>query len=150
MDDLIQNMYVSLKKTRAADDIHDPRQYLFGIAWHMLHDANRRIEVERRQSVGCNFDEFDAYADRSNRLWVEDDASSDQQQAELDRLLGQLPAVCQIAVLRQYRDNRSYAEIARELGVTLHAVKKYIMRALNHFRMHFNRCELDASQERKR
>jgi RNA polymerase sigma-70 factor (ECF subfamily) len=150
VDDLIQAMYVSLKKTRPADAIRDPRRYLFGMAWHLLHDANRRIASERGHLVGCNFDEFDAHAERSNRLWVEDDSSSDYQRAEFDRLLAQLPAACQVAVLRQYRDNRSYAEIAKELGVTSHAVKKYIMRALNHFRMHFKTLQLDARQEGKR
>jgi RNA polymerase sigma factor (sigma-70 family) len=150
VDDLTQAMYLSLKKTRPADDVHDPRQYLFGVAWHLLHDENRRVEAERSQLVGCNFDEFDTYADCSNRLWVEDDTASDQQRAELDRVLAQLPAACQVAVLRQYRDNRSYAEIARELGVTTHAVKKYIVRALNHFRAHFNSYGLGAAQEGKR
>lgn|GEM_PF-759221 len=150
VDDLIQTMYLSLRKTRPVDDIRDPRRYLFGMAWHLLHDANRRIASERGHSVGCNFDEFDTHAERSNRLWVEDDSSSDYQRAELDRLLAQLPAACQVAVLRQYRDNRSYAEIAKELGVTPHAVKKYIMRALNHFRMHFKTLELDARQQGKR
>lgn len=150
VDDLIQTMYLSLRKTRPASDLHDPRRYLFGMAWHLLHSENRRIEMERRRSVGCNFDDFDVHAERSNRLWVEDDTSSDQQRAELDRALGQLPTACQIALLRQYRDNRSYAEIARELGVSTHAVKKYIVRALNHIRMHYGRYEPGASQRWKR
>lgn len=150
VDDLMQSMYLSLSKARPAEAVRNPRTYLFGIAWHLLHDENRRVEKERRRSVGCDFAEFDAYADRSNRLWVEDDASSDQQRAELERVLKQLPVACQVAVLRQYRDNWSYAEIARELGVTPHAVKKYMVRALNHFRMYFNACEADVRQEGKR
>jgi RNA polymerase sigma factor (sigma-70 family) len=150
VDDLIQTMYLSLKKTRPPQEVRDPRQYLFGVAWNLLHDANRRAETERARRVGCNYDEFDAYADRSNRLWVEDDATSEQQRFELERVLSQLPAACQVAVIRQYRDNRSYAEIARELGVTTHTVKKYIVRALNHFRAHFNSRDLDAAREGKR
>ena len=150
VDDLIQTMYLSLQKTRPADDIRDPRQYLFGMAWHLLHDANRRIATERGHSVGCNFEDFDLHAERSNSLWVEDDTSLEYQRAELERVLGQLPAACQLAILRQYRDNHSYAEIAKELGVTTHAVKKYIMRGLNHFRMHFNTLELQTRQEGKR
>ncbi len=150
MDDLVQTMYVSLKKTRPVGDVRDPRQYLFGMAWHLLYDENRRIDAARGQSVGCNFDEFDIHADRSNRLWVEDDTSLDQQRAELNRVLGQLPPACQLAVLRQYRDNRSYAQIARELNVSTHTVKKYIVRALNHIRLHFQSYELGARQEGKR
>lgn len=137
-NDLMQILYLALKKTRPASDVHDPRRYLFGIAWHVLHDEHRRIATQRRTAIPCNFDQFDGYAERSNRLWVEDDTALEQQRAELDRVIGELPVACQVAVLRQYRDNRSYAEIASELGVTTHAVKKYIMRALNHVRMHFN------------
>jgi RNA polymerase sigma factor (sigma-70 family) len=150
VDDLIQTMYLSLKKNRPADGVRDPRQYLFGIAWHLLHDANRRIATERSHSVGCNFADFDAHAERSNTLWVEDDTSWEYHRAELEHMLAQLPAAWQVAVLRQYRDNRSYAEIAEELGVTSHAVKKYIMRALNHLRMHFKTLELDTRQPGKR
>jgi RNA polymerase sigma-70 factor (ECF subfamily) len=150
VDDLIQTMYLSLQKTRPAADVRDPRQYLFGVAWHLLHYENRRIEIERSRSVGCNFDDFDDLAAHSNRLWIEDDAPSDQQREELERVLSQLPVACQVAVLRQYRDNRSYAQIADELGVTSHTVKKYIMRALNHFRVHFEGLERDTSQEGKR
>lgn len=149
VDDLIQTMYLSLKKTRRPDYVQDPRRYLFGIAWHVLHDANRRIDAERSQSVGCNFDEFDVHAQRSNRLWVEDDTASEQQRAELDRVLRELPFACQFTVLRLYRDNRSYADVARELGVTTHAVKKYVVRALNHFRAHFNTADLGAQKGKR-
>src|SRR3954462_14873867 len=91
-DDLIQTMYLALKKTRPAAEIRDPRHYLFGMAWHLLHDANRRAATERARTVGCNLEDFDAYAESSNRLWVEDDTSSEYQRAEFERLLGQLPA----------------------------------------------------------
>jgi RNA polymerase sigma factor (sigma-70 family) len=150
VDDLIQTMYVSLKKTRPAGDVRDPRQYLFGMAWHLLHNENRRVATARGRSVDCNFDEFDVHADRSNRLWVEDDTALDQQRAELNRVLAQLPPACQLAVLRQYRDNRSYAEIASELNVTTHTVKKYMVKALNHIRLHFQSVEQGARQEGKR
>ena len=65
-------------------------------------------------------------------------------------VLARLPRACQFALLRQYRDNRSYKEIAAEMGVSPHAVKKYIGRALNEFRMHFNSKDLGATQEGKR
>jgi len=55
-----------------------------------------------------------------------------------------------VAVIRQYRDNKSYKDIAVELGVSVHTVKKYVMRALNHFRMHFSARDLDGSRERSR
>lgn len=149
-DDLVQAMYLSIRKTQPNDDVRDPRQYLFRAAWNLLHTENRRIEAKRAQSVPCEFEEFDVYAEQSNRLWVEDDTVSELQDDELKRVLAQLPRACQFALLRQYRDNRSYKEIAAEMSVTTHAVKKYIRRALNEFRRHFNSKDLGATQEGKR
>ena len=45
------------------------------------------IEAERTQSVSCEFEAFDGYADQSNRLWVEDDAVSQLQDDEFNRVL---------------------------------------------------------------
>lgn len=143
----MQTMFLQLLKDRPAAQVRDPRQYLFRTAWNVLHNANQRAQRERNLFVSCDVAEFNQLADRSNRLWVEDDASSRLHRAELDRALSQLPRVCQIAVLRQYRDNKSYKEIAAELDVSTHAVKKYIMRALNHFRIHLN--GMDMSQKGK-
>lgn len=150
VDDLIQAMYLSIRKTRPHDDVRDPRQYLFRAAWNLLHTENRRLDAERGQSVSCSFEEFDVYAERSNRLWVEDDTVSQLQENELNLVLSQLPRACQFALLRQYRDNRSYREIAAEMGVTPHAVKKYIRRALTEFRKHFNMKDLGVAQEGRR
>jgi RNA polymerase sigma-70 factor (ECF subfamily) len=137
-DDLIQALYLSIRKTQPTDEIRDPRQYVFRAAWNLLHTENRRVQAERAQVVPCEFEEFDNYADRSNRLWIEDDAANHLQDDEFNRVLAQLPRASQFAVLRKFRDNRSHKDIAQEMGVTIHAVKKYIRRALNVFRRHFN------------
>lgn len=146
----MQTMFLQLMKDRPGEEVRDPPQYLFRAAWNVLHNVNQRARRERNRLVSWDSAEFDANADRSNRLWVEDDTSTALQQAELDRALSQLPRACRVAVLRQYRDNKSYKEIAKELGVSVHAVKKYIMRSLNHFRMHLNAMDLGESQERNR
>lgn len=138
---------MSIRKTRLTEDIRDPRQYVYRAAWNLLHTENRRIQAERAQVVPCEFEEFNAYADRSNRLWIEDDTAAHLQNDELNRLLAQLPRACQFAVLRKYRDNRSHKEIAQEMGVTVHAVKKYIRRGLNEFRRHFNSEDLGSTQD---
>jgi RNA polymerase sigma-70 factor (ECF subfamily) len=150
VDDLIQTLYLALKRTRPASDLHDPRLYLFGIAWHLIHNEGRRLRAERTQAIGCRLEEFDLHADRSNRLWVEDDTSAAHERAELERVLGELPAHCRLAVIRQYRDNRTYAQIAQELRVSTHAVKKYIMRALSHIRLHYRDAGLETPRRAKR
>lgn len=146
--DLLQNLYLRVRKTQPPDDVRDPRQYLFRAAWNLLHSENRRVRAERARAVAYELDEFEAYADRSNRLWVEDDTGTALSQAELDHALSQLPRACQVTMVLKYRDNKSYKEIAAELDVSVHAVKKYVMRSLNHFRMHLNARDLGEDQER--
>jgi RNA polymerase sigma factor (sigma-70 family) len=138
VDDLMQMMYLQLLNNRPDTPVREPQNYLFRMAWNVLHTANRRARTERERALTLDVQTLEALAERSNCLWLEDDTSSTLQQAEIERVLGELPRVCQVALLRQYRDNRTYKEIAQELGVTVHTVKKYTMRALNHFRMHFN------------
>lgn len=148
VDDLMQTMYLQLTSQRTGAPVRDPQRYLFRTAWNLLHTVNRRERNERGRELKWEIDEFDLHADRSNRLWVEDDASLALQQDEIERTLAELPHACRVAMLRQYRDNRSYKQIASELGVSVHAVKKYIVRALNHFRMHFN--SMDDAEARER
>ncbi len=141
VDDLMQMMYLQLLKSRPGEPVREPQSYLFRMAWNVLHTSNRRARLERDRGRPLDAAALDALADRSNSLWVEDDTGWALQQDEIERVLSQLPRVCQIALLLQYRDNRSYKEIAQDLGVSVHTVKKYIMRALNHFRMHFNSAQ---------
>lgn len=139
VDDLMQTMYLQLLKSRSDDAVHDPRNYLFRTAWNVLHLQNRRGAAERKHvTLSVDAAGLETLIGRSNGLWVEDDTSTALTHAELERVLNQLPRSCQVALLRQYRDRRSYKEIAEELGVTVHAVKKYIMRALSHFSIYFN------------
>lgn len=139
VNDLMQTMFLQLIKGRpTAARVRDPRLYLFRTAWNVLHNANQTARRKRHLFVSCNVEELDRRAQPSNQLWVEDDGSSRVQQAELNRALAMLPRACQIAMLRQYRDNKSYKEIAAELGVTTHTVKKYMMKALNHLRVQLN------------
>lgn len=142
VDDLMQTLFLQMLKRRPGEEVRDTRLYLFRAAWNVLHNANKRVRRQRSRTVPWVAEEFEAHADRSNVLWLEDDASTATAQAELDRALAELPRACRVAVLRQYRDNMTYKEIAREMGVTTHAVKKYIVRALNHFRMHLNAMDL--------
>ena len=44
VDDLLQAMYLSIRKTQPNDLVRDPRQYLFRAAWNLLHTENRRID----------------------------------------------------------------------------------------------------------
>ncbi len=56
-------------------------------------------------------------------------------------LIETLPAKFQAVLVLQYRDGLSYQEIATKLGVTTHAVKKYVMQGLALCRKRLHRYE---------
>jgi len=124
-EDLMQEIFFDLVRRPPPAELRDARRYLYQVAWNTLKDKNRR---ERREPPQVSA------SDAPNALWIEDDTTALFAPQTLIRTLRGLPRVVQIAVLRNYRDERSYREIAEELGCTTHAVKKYISRALNQFR----------------
>jgi RNA polymerase sigma factor (sigma-70 family) len=50
--------------------------------------------------------------------------------SQVAELIETLPAKFQAVLVLQYRDGLSYQEIATKLGVTTHAVEKYVMQGL--------------------
>ena len=54
--------------------------------------------------------------------------------ARLHEVLMQLPPKCRAAVVLHYRDDWPYQQIADELKVSSHMVKKYLTQALGHCR----------------
>lgn len=131
VDDLVQEVYVQLLRFPPAEVLREPQSYLYRIAWHVVNRANQRAQQEaspydpaalERLTVGMS--RFRA-GDASERL------IADQQ---LAGALAQLPRTCQAAILLFKRDGLSYKEIAAELGISIHTVKKHIARAILHFK----------------
>jgi len=143
VDDLMQEMFLQLLASRPTAELRDAQRYLFTVAWNVLHSANRRVCREPEHSLQFNDEELDLLAAPSNRLWVEDDTTAALADEQLNRLLNQLPRMCQVAVLRHYRDGKSYKEIAEEINVSVHTVKKYIMKGLSQFRTQFETGDTD-------
>ena len=135
-EDLVQLVYLRLLRSPPVEEVNDPRQFMYRVAWNELRRENQRVRREELVS-SCDLDQLERLVVTVTSLWVDDSAEALVRE-QLDRALRQLPRACQVAFLRQYRDGHSYKEIAQELGVTSHAVKKYIMKALTHFRTYFN------------
>jgi RNA polymerase sigma factor (sigma-70 family) len=137
VDDLMQIVCERLVRYPPADTLREPHRYLYRIAWRVLNEANRRLAREQRQILTCDAQELEALAEEFGTLWVEGEDNESAAEQNIERVLAELPKACQVALLRQRRDGLSYKEIALELGVSVHTVKKYIVRALDHFRQHF-------------
>jgi RNA polymerase sigma-70 factor (ECF subfamily) len=119
---------------------------MYRVAWNVLRSENQRLLREQRRTVTCSADELENLAGDINTLWTQDDSAEDLAHEQMERVLNQLPRTCQYALLRHYRDGCTYKQIAEELNVTTHAVKKYIVRGLAALRLSFFPGDLDRRQ----
>jgi RNA polymerase sigma-70 factor (ECF subfamily) len=143
VDDLVQLVYIRLLCKRPTSLIRNPKQFMYKVAWNVLRSENQRLQREQRRTVSCSANELEDLAEQVSALWVHDDSGEELAQDQVERVLRQLPRACQCALLLQYRDGYTYKQIAEELGVTTHAVKKYIVRGLAAFRLSFNSSDTD-------
>nr|WP_262923508.1 MULTISPECIES: sigma-70 family RNA polymerase sigma factor [Pseudomonas] len=121
--DLAQDTYVRLLQAREAPQLVEPRAFLVTVAKRVLCNHFRRQELER------------AYLQALAEV-PEEVAPSEEQKAlifetllELDRLLDGLPPLVKRAFLLAQVDGLGQADIARELGISLATVKRYLNKA---------------------
>lgn len=121
--DLAQDTFVRVIAARTAEAPREPRSYLATIARGLLIDHYRRRDLER------------AYLDALAQL-PEPEVPSPEQRwlvletlLQIDAALDGLPPVARRAFLLSQLDGLGYAEIGRELGVSLATVKRHMLRA---------------------
>lgn len=118
-----------LRVTRP-DSIRNPEAYLFTIANHVLHQY-----ALRQATVAQPLDAPESVATAEDS----DPASQAeiQQRLEgLDQALSQLSYKAQAALILYRRDGFSLDEVAAKLGVSTAMVKKYLVKAILHCRLH--------------
>jgi RNA polymerase sigma-70 factor (ECF subfamily) len=104
------------------------RAWLFGIANHKLADSarRRRIDNRARRKLGVPHIEFeDADLARAEEL-----ADLDLAGRRLELLVDDLPAGEREAVLSRVVRERTYLEVAGELGISEAAARKRVSRGL--------------------
>lgn len=136
--DLAQELYLRLLRADRTELIRNPEAYLYTVAVNLLRE---QAVLDRRW--GHTVDAGDAPNDPALV-----DFCTPEQQADLEgrlaraaELIEKLPAKFQAVLILQYRDGLSYEEIAARLGVSTHAVKKYVMQGLSLCRRRLRRSE---------
>ena len=122
--DLAQEAYLRLSRFDRGDLVRNPEAYLFRIASNLIYEhwLKHRGETAAEE---VNLDSL-----------VVQEPSPDEQVAQsealsaLFRVLKGLPPMYQQVVLMHRRDGMTYEEIAAELGISSHMVKKHLSRAL--------------------
>jgi RNA polymerase sigma-19 factor, ECF subfamily len=124
--DIAQEAYVRLLRVDRVDLIRDPQAYLFRVAAnlareHQLKQARTPMDVRDAEDLLA----IDAL-DRQ----IEDVVDLQARVAEMNRVLAGLEPRHRAVLLLHRRDGMTYEEIARELGISFHTVKKYLSIAL--------------------
>ncbi len=135
---LAQEVYLRLLRVADTDAIRNPEAYLYSVASNLateqgILDARRGISVDIedpsiQQQIEA-IDEPSSEIDKQRRC------------ARLQVVLQQLSPKCRAAVVLQYWHGMSYQEIAVQLGVSTHMVKKYIAQGLATCRRRMARLE---------
>ena len=121
--DLAQDTFVKILVARCESEIREPRPFLATIASRLVANHCRREALEK------------AYLDALMLLPEATHPSPEtlsilvESLHMVDRLLNQLSVKARSAFLMAHLDGLSYAEIAAELNVSSHSVKKYLSQA---------------------
>jgi RNA polymerase sigma factor (sigma-70 family) len=131
VNDLAQEVYLRILRFPSRDVVLQPQAYLYRIASNVAHDFNLRAQSDR---VTYDSDIAESLSERPAELAADHLEEHLAAQQELTKVLAPLPPAWQAALVLCKRDGMSYVEIAKELGVSVHAVKKYIARAVAELR----------------
>jgi RNA polymerase sigma factor (sigma-70 family) len=124
--DLAQEVYLRLLRLHDRSLIRDPQAYVFRIAANLVHEfALKHPPVTEPASI----DEpaTDAAA-------PEQAADSRVHARRIKRALDELSPKCRTVFILHRRDDMTYEEIARQVGISMSMVKKYLGIALKHCR----------------
>lgn len=129
--ELAQDTFVRLSAMSAATvDIENPRAFVYRVAGNLAIDAMRRDGRLRATFIAP--DAGDHVPDAA--ATPEGVALARDQLRRLEAALDELPPNPRLALLLNRVEGRTFAEIARHLGVSQSMVAKYLAQALRHCR----------------
>lgn len=129
--DVMQEVFLRLMRVPNHETIRAPEAYLFTVAHHVamqmsLRDAARPVSMELGDVLG----ELQAVPEADPAQQI----SAQQSLEVLQRALEQLPPKARAAFLLHRRDGLSVEEIGERLNISRPMTKKYLVKALVHFR----------------
>lgn len=122
-EDVRQEIYLRMLRFTDVALIREPRAYLYRVARNVLHD--RQLLWAREHTI------FDSSVDGI----TEDETAQLDNARDVERVLSQLPSLYRAVLLARTAKGLSYSEIAQELGISVHTVKKYLHLALVEVRL---------------
>jgi len=128
IEDIAQETYLRLLRTRDLRDIGNPQGYLLRVAAHVVAEWwDRRPPSEKLDE---ELDESFLIDERT----PECELDANLTQAGLNRALENVPALTRTILLLKYRENYPCRQIARELELTERQVRRHLTRGVESLR----------------
>ena len=132
--ELAQEAYLRVLRISTKQLIRHPQAYLYRIAINLVHElyANR---LPQQQIVGEN-----SLADIEDPgPLLEEVTERNRQLQQVERALSELPPKCRAVVTLRSRQGMTNKEVADQLGLSVHMVKKYMSKGVAHCRKRLRR-----------
>lgn len=124
--DLAQEVYLRLLRLDRTALVRKPIAYMYMVASQVV--AQFRMQMDQ-ESTTYDSEVVQEVCDRLPEEVHDTMASRVSAHQELKQLLQGLPVMHRNVLLLRKRDGLSWTEIARELGISVHTVKKYLYEA---------------------
>jgi RNA polymerase sigma-70 factor (ECF subfamily) len=125
--DLAQEAYLRLLRVERIELIRKPKAYLYRIAVNLISEFRLR---EQREPVTFDSDALDQAALTASDAPADEQGERTANEQQIETLLEQLPPLYRAIFVLRKRDGLSYQEIAQQLEISAHTVKKYLARAV--------------------
>lgn len=126
--DLAQETYVRFLRADRNELIRNPEAYLYMVAANLIREQG----VLARRWTG-SVDPTEAAVTEPALIDLrtpEEELDARTRLARISGMLDGLPPKLRTVLILHYRDGMTYEQIAQQLGVTAHAIKKYVMSGL--------------------
>jgi RNA polymerase sigma-70 factor (ECF subfamily) len=127
--ELAQEVYLRMLRISDIEAIRNPEAYLYTVASNL---AKEHRVLEQRNANTLDID--DAAELLADLTPASAEIDTERRIRRLREVLRQLSTKAQAAVALHYWHGMSYQEVALQLGVSTHMVKKYLSQALAHCR----------------
>jgi RNA polymerase sigma factor (sigma-70 family) len=136
--ELAQEVYLRMLRIQDYEAIREPEHYLLTVAKNLLWE---HAAAARQQRGSGTVPAEDPVCQEELAVLPAFGVQLDGEKrvARLREVLAELPAKAQAAMVLHYWHGQSYEEIAEQLGVSTHMVKKYVTQSLAHCRLRMAR-----------